>query len=59
MAAAFPGLVYPLMALCNLVLTFVVVRVWFPQQDLAVIRARRQAMRRRATQWLRPPGSEG
>jgi len=58
-AAAFPGLVYPLMALCNLVLTFVILHVWFPKQDLARIRARRQAMRRRAAQWLRPPGAEG
>ncbi len=58
-ATAFPALVYPLMALCNLVLTFVILRVWFPKQDLAAIHARRQAMRRRAAQWLRPPGAEG
>ncbi len=58
-AAAFPQTVYPLMALCNLVLTFVILRVWFPRQDLERIRAQRQAMRRRAMQWMRPPGGVG
>jgi hypothetical protein len=53
-AAAFPGLAYPLMSLCNLVLTAVVVRVWLPRQDLALIRERRRELRRRATRWLRP-----
>jgi hypothetical protein len=58
-ATAYPGAVYPLMALCNLVLTFVVLRVWFPKQDLALIRERRRAMQRRAARWLRPPSVEG
>jgi serine/threonine-protein kinase len=54
-ASAFPSLVYPLMALDNLVLTFVILRVWFPKQDLERIRARRLEMRRRAERWLRRP----
>jgi hypothetical protein len=53
-AAAFPGLAYPLMSLCNLVLTAVVVRAWLPRQDLALIRERRRELHRRATRWLRP-----
>jgi hypothetical protein len=58
-ASAFPALVYPLMAFCNLVLTLVVLRVWFPKQDLERIQARRREMRRKAERWLRAPGSLG
>ena len=57
-AAWLPGLVYPLMAACNLVLTLVIMKIWFPREDLARIRERRRAMRQRARLWLRPPGSE-
>ena len=53
-AAGFLALAYPLMSLCNLVLTVVIVRVWFPRQDLDRIRERRRELRRRATRWLRP-----
>ena len=56
-SAAFPGLVYPSMVAVNLVLTFVVVRVWLPRQDRERIHARRREMRRRAAQWLRPPSA--
>jgi serine/threonine-protein kinase len=52
-AAGFPELVYPLMSLCNLVLTVVVVRLWFPRQDLALIHERRRELRARAKRWLR------
>ena len=53
-AAGFPSLAYPLMSLCNFVLTVVVVKVWFPRQDLALIRERRRELQRRATRWLQP-----
>jgi eukaryotic-like serine/threonine-protein kinase len=53
-AAAFPTLVYPLMSLGNLVLTIVLVKVWLPRQDLALIQERRRELRRRARRWLRP-----
>lgn len=56
-AAAFPAVVYPLMAVCNLVLTLVIFRVWLPKQDRARLLERRRAIRRRAAQWLRPPGA--
>ncbi|HEX3344618.1 MAG TPA: bifunctional serine/threonine protein kinase/MFS transporter [Polyangiaceae bacterium] len=49
----FPGLTYALMALDNLVLTVVVVKVWFPRQDVARIHERRRELRARARQWLR------
>jgi len=58
-AAGFPGLTYPLMSLCNLVLTVVLVKVWFPRQDIARIQERRRELRSRAKQWLRGVGSEG
>ena len=54
-----PTLVYPLMVGINLILTFVVVKVWFPRGDIERIRERRRELRRRATKWLRPSGGEG
>jgi serine/threonine-protein kinase len=53
-ASAFPGLVYPLMSLCNLVLTVVLVKVWLPEQDKDQIQERRRQLRARAKRWLRP-----
>jgi hypothetical protein len=52
-ASAFPLLVYPLMSIANLTLTVVLVKVWFPRQDLALIHERRKALRQRARRWLR------
>ncbi len=52
-ASGFPGLMYPLMSLDNLVLTVVVVKVWFPRQDLARIQERRREIRGRALRWVR------
>jgi serine/threonine-protein kinase len=51
--SAFPTLVYALMSLDNLVLTVVVVKVWFPRQDVARIHERRRELRARAGRWLR------
>jgi serine/threonine-protein kinase len=56
--AGFPQLVFPLMSLCNLVLTIVLVRMWFPREDIETIRLRRAELRRRAERWLRPPREE-
>jgi serine/threonine-protein kinase len=58
-AAGFPSLIYPLMSLCNLVLTVILVRVWFPRQDLARIQDRRRELRARAGRWLRGLDGEG
>ena len=58
-ACAFPGLVYALMSLDNLVLTVVVVKVWFPKQDVARIRDQRRELRARAGRWLRGTTVEG
>jgi serine/threonine-protein kinase len=52
-AAVFPQVMYVLMSLCNLTLTIVMVKVWFPRQDLARIHERRRVLRARARQWLR------
>jgi hypothetical protein len=57
-ASGFPGLLHPLMSLDNLVLTFVVVKVWLPRQDVARIQERRRELRARAGQWLRDLGVE-
>jgi hypothetical protein len=51
-AAGFQGLVLPLMALDNLVFTIVIVRVWFPRQDIARIQEVRRDMERRARRWI-------
>jgi len=51
-ACAFPASVYALMALVNLVLTIVLVKTWFPRQDLERIRERRRELQRRAGTWL-------
>jgi serine/threonine-protein kinase len=58
-AAGFPSLIYPLMSLCNLVLTVVLVKVWFPRQYLARIQERRREVRARAGRWLRGANGEG
>jgi len=47
-----PSVMYPLMSLCNLLLTIVMVRVWFPRQDVARIQEQRRVFRARARQWL-------
>jgi serine/threonine-protein kinase len=57
-ASWVPALVYPLMAASNLVLTFAIVRIWFPSEDMARIRERRDAMRTRAGRWRRSPSAE-
>jgi hypothetical protein len=57
-ASGFPSLMYPLMSLDNLVLTVVVVRVWFPRQDVARIQERRRELRDRAGRWLRGTSDE-
>jgi serine/threonine-protein kinase len=57
-ASAFPSLMYVLMSLDNLVLTIVVVKVWFPRQDVARIMERRRLFRARAGRWLRGMGTE-
>jgi hypothetical protein len=49
---------FPLMSLDNLVLTVVVVKVWFPRQDVARILERRRLFRARAGRWLRGMGTE-
>jgi hypothetical protein len=36
----------------NALLTYVLVRVWYPKQDFERIRARRQELRQRARRWL-------
>jgi serine/threonine-protein kinase len=56
--AGFPSLMFPLMSLDNLVLTVVVVKVWFPRQDVARILERRRLFRARAGRWLRGMGTE-
>jgi eukaryotic-like serine/threonine-protein kinase len=57
-AAGFPSLVYPLMSLCNLVLTIVLVKMWLPREEIETIRRRRAELRRRAERWLRPSREE-
>jgi hypothetical protein len=57
-ACFFQRAVYGLMTFNNLVFTFVVVKVWYPGEDLAAIQARRRALRQRATRWLRPRAGE-
>jgi serine/threonine-protein kinase len=52
-ASVHPSLVHPLMSLGNLTLTIVILKVWFPREDLARIHARRMVLRGRARQWLR------
>ena len=51
-ACARPALLYPLMSLDNLVFTVVLVRVWFPRQDIERMNERRLALRSRARRWL-------
>jgi serine/threonine-protein kinase len=52
-AAARPGWLYPLMAFDNAVLTYVMVRIWLPRQDVEKIMNRRQELRQRARRmWL-------
>jgi serine/threonine-protein kinase len=60
-SAARPRWVLPLMSFDQVVLTAVVLFVWFPRQDLERIRERRLSLRRRARQWLveRVDGARG
>ncbi len=53
LATGFPSLMYPLMSIDNLLFTIVLVRVWFPRQELARIQERRRELRARARRWLR------
>ncbi len=52
-AARYPALVHPVMALSNLVFTVVLVRVWIPRAEVEAIRAQRRALQGRARRWLR------
>jgi serine/threonine-protein kinase len=58
-ATAFPSLMYALMSFDNLLFTLVLVKVWFPRQELARMRERRAELRDRAGRWLRGVGGEG
>jgi hypothetical protein len=51
-ASAYPWLTYPLMSFCNLLFTVVLVKVWFPRQDIARMQERRRELRARARGWL-------
>ena len=51
-AARWPAALHPIMALDNLVFTLVLLRVWFPQSDIARIQERRLELRRKALRWL-------
>ncbi len=51
-SGGFPALVLPMMALDSLVFTIVLVRVWFPKQDIERIQERRRELRRRARRWI-------
>jgi hypothetical protein len=59
-ACAIPSVMYPLMAFDNLLVTFVVVKVWFPREDAATARfhERRRELGQRARRWLRPSAGE-
>jgi serine/threonine-protein kinase len=48
-----PSWMYPVMSLDNVVFTIVLLRVWLPKEELALIEQRRQTLRRRARRWLR------
>lgn len=48
----WPRWMYPLMSLDNFVYTIVLVRVWFPTEDVARL-ARRRTPSGRAERWLR------
>jgi serine/threonine-protein kinase len=50
-----PAWVYPFASLDNALLTYVLVRVWYPKQDLERIRARRRELQQRARKWLTEP----
>jgi hypothetical protein len=54
-ACARPGLVLALMSLDNLVLTVVLLTVWYPREDVERIRERRRELQRRATRWFNQP----
>lgn len=47
-AATWPSLHYPIMSFDNAVLTYVLVRVWLPRQDVELIKTRRAEIRQRA-----------
>ena len=53
--AARPTLLYPLMALDNAVLTYVLVRVWLPRQVVEQILSQRRELRRQARRLLLTP----
>ncbi len=47
-----PSWVYPLASFDNALFTYVLLRVWYPKQDMERIRARRRDIRQRARRWL-------
>ena len=47
-----PAFAYPLASVDNALLTYVLVRVWYPKQDLERIRARRRELQQRARRWM-------
>jgi serine/threonine-protein kinase len=51
-AAHAPSLLYPLMSFANLVLTVVLVGVWFPRQDLEAMRERRRALQSKTRRFV-------
>ena len=55
LCGAWPQLTFPLMSFDNLVLTVVLVRVWFPRQDIERLKEGRLLLRRRARLWLTEP----
>jgi len=47
-AAARPAWIYPIMSFDNAVLTYVLIRIWLPKQDVERMKARRAAIRGKA-----------
>ncbi len=52
LAAVWPSALFPLMTFDNVVFTVVLVRVWFPIQELERLRDSQLARRQHARQWL-------
>ncbi|HEY4122743.1 MAG TPA: serine/threonine-protein kinase [Byssovorax sp.] len=57
LACRFSSLVFPIMAVCNAVLTLVLVRVWFPRDDVQMFAERGKAFHRRARRLFLEPDS--
>jgi eukaryotic-like serine/threonine-protein kinase len=58
-ASARPAWLFPLMSFDNAVLTYVLVRIWLPRQDVEKIRTRRQEIRQRARRLFLDARSRG